>query len=118
LADIRGVGTVVVERVVGKTPQETKAILDELARRGQRFLTAISPIPPQEEPPTDAGTDGSGLEPEIYVVQSGDTLGKIAKTLYGDSRLWTPIFEANRDKISDPSMIRVGMVLNIPPKSS
>jgi LysM repeat protein len=118
LADIRGVGTVVVERVVGKTPQETKTILDELARRGQRFLTAISPIPPQEEPPTDAGTDGSGLEPEIYVVQSGDTLGKIAKTLYGDSRLWTPIFEANRDKISDPSMIRVGMVLNIPPKSS
>jgi nucleoid-associated protein YgaU len=48
------------------------------------------------------------------VVQPGDTLGKIAKDIYGDFRLWTLIYEANRDKISSPSLIRVGMELLIP----
>ena len=54
---------------------------------------------------------------EIYVVQPGDTLGGIAKEVYGDFRLWPVIFEANRDKLSDPGLIRVGMELLIPPRS-
>ena len=53
---------------------------------------------------------------EIYVVQPGDTLGGIAKKVYGDFRLWQHIFEANRDKLSNPSYIRVGMELLIPPR--
>jgi nucleoid-associated protein YgaU len=36
--------------------------------------------------------------------------------VYGDFRQWPVIFEANRDKISSPSLIRVGMELLIPPK--
>ena len=47
-----------------------------------------------------------------------DTLGGIAKKVYGDFKLWTVIFEANRDKISSPSLIRVGMELLIPKKSN
>ncbi len=117
LDDIRGAGARLVERVVGPTVAETKTRLNEMARRGQRFLTAIAP-PPQEEPPA-AGPDDqpapppAGL-PQTYTVQPGDTLSKIAKELYGDFRLWTLIYEANRDQISDPSLIRVGMELKIP----
>jgi hypothetical protein len=114
LDNIRGVGAVLVERVVGDTPEDTKAMLDEMAQRGQRFLTAI--VPPQEEPPAESGEpapspDGVG---ETYIVQPGDTLGKIAKQVYGDFRLWTLIFEANKDKITDPGLIRVGMELRLP----
>lgn len=46
-----------------------------------------------------------------YTVQSGDSLSKIGSK-YGVS--WQQIFEANRDKISDPDKIYPGQELNIP----
>ena len=116
LDHIRSLGAVLVERVVGETSQETKTLLDNMARRGQRFLNAVSPIPPQEEPPTAAAL--GELPPieqiESYVVQPGDTLSQIARDVYGDSRLWTLIYDANLDKLSDPALIRAGMTLTTP----
>ncbi len=116
LENIRGTGAVLVERVVADTPAETEAMLNELAQRGQRFLSVFAPIPPQEEPPVDMDEPVSSPDGpvETYVVQPGDSLGKIARHVYGDVRLWPLIFEANKDKISDPGLIRVGMTLNIP----
>jgi nucleoid-associated protein YgaU len=49
-----------------------------------------------------------------YTVQSGDTLSKIARTHLGDANAYMKIFEANRDKLSDPDKIQVGQVLTIP----
>ena len=46
-----------------------------------------------------------------YTVQSGDSLSKIGSK-YGVS--WQQIFEANRDKLSDPDKIYPGQELNIP----
>ena len=46
-----------------------------------------------------------------YTVQSGDNLSKIGSK-YGVS--WQQIFEANRDKISDPDKIFPGQELTIP----
>ena len=121
LDTIRGAGAQLVERVAGDAEEQTNAILDEMAHRGQRFLTAVAPTPPQEEPPTAPGDeDGADTLPpsngfeQTYIVQPGDTLSKIAKEIYGDFRLWSLIFEANRDQISNPSLIRVGMELQIP----
>jgi nucleoid-associated protein YgaU len=51
---------------------------------------------------------------QTYVVQSGDTLSKIATEFYGDARLYTKIFEANRDVLKDPDKIRPGQKLRIP----
>jgi hypothetical protein len=115
LDDMRGAGALLVERVIGANQEATQAILDGLAQRSQRFLTTL-PLTPQEEPPSDSGqhlppTNGAN---DTYTVQPGDTLGKIAQQLYGDARLWPLIFEANRDKLSSPSLIRVGMELRIP----
>jgi LysM repeat protein len=53
-----------------------------------------------------------------YTVKSGDTLSKLAKTFYGDANRYMDIFNANRDKLNDPNMIRVGQVLTIPPKGA
>jgi hypothetical protein len=58
----------------------------------------------------DGMTTGS---PTTYTIQSGDTLGKIAKRLYGDARKYPVIQRANN--ISDPGRIWVGQVLVIPP---
>lgn len=49
-----------------------------------------------------------------YTVQPGDSLWKIAAKVYGNGRRWTKIYEANTDKISNSSRIRVGQVLVIP----
>ncbi|WP_411727446.1 YidB family protein [Methyloglobulus sp.] len=49
-----------------------------------------------------------------YTVVSGDTLSKIAKHYYGDANQWPKIFDANRDKLSNPDRINVGQVLRIP----
>jgi nucleoid-associated protein YgaU len=49
-----------------------------------------------------------------YTVQAGDTLSKIAKVHLGDANAYMKIFDANKDKLSDPDKIQVGQVLTIP----
>jgi nucleoid-associated protein YgaU len=49
-----------------------------------------------------------------YTVKAGDTLSKIAKQYYGDASQYMKIFEANRNQLSDPNLIRPGQVLTIP----
>lgn len=54
--------------------------------------------------------DAAGL----YLVRSGDTLGRIAQHFYGEAAQWRRIFEANRDRISNPNVIVEGQWLVIP----
>jgi nucleoid-associated protein YgaU len=51
---------------------------------------------------------------QIHVVESGDTLSKIAERYYGDAALYPKIFQANRDQLSDPNRISPGQKLRIP----
>ena len=56
-------------------------------------------------------TAPEGSSDTTYTVQSGDTLSKIGSK-YGVS--WQKVFEANRDKLSDPDKIHPGQELTIP----
>jgi nucleoid-associated protein YgaU len=47
-------------------------------------------------------------------VKKGETLWKIAEHYYGDGQLYGKIFEANRDTLKDPNLIRIGQKLRIP----
>jgi len=51
---------------------------------------------------------------QTYIVEAGDTLSKISKQFYGEANLYMNIFEANRDKLTDPNRIQPGMELSIP----
>jgi nucleoid-associated protein YgaU len=51
---------------------------------------------------------------KTYVVQPGDSLSAIAIKVYGDWKHWQDIFEANKDKISNPDLIQVGWELKLP----
>jgi nucleoid-associated protein YgaU len=71
----------------------------------------------------NAGQTAAGTAPQTtqqqhqtYTVQSGDTLSKISKQFYGDANAYMKIFEANRDKLSDPNKISPGQQLVIPQK--
>src|SRR4030095_3481620 len=66
--------------------------------------------------PAAAGDAPSGPAVRTYTVVSGDNLSKIAKRFYGDPNQWKRIFEANRDIIKDPDLIRPGQTLKIPDK--
>ena len=51
---------------------------------------------------------------QTYTVQAGDTLSGIAKRLLGNSNAYMEIFNANRDQLSNPDVIKPGQVLKIP----
>ena len=52
---------------------------------------------------------------QFHTVESGDTLGKIAKKYYGNAMKYPVIFEANKPMLSHPDKIYPGQVLRIPP---
>lgn len=49
-----------------------------------------------------------------YTVKSGDCLWKIAKQYYGNGALYTKIYEANRNILTNGNLIYAGQVLTIP----
>lgn len=49
-----------------------------------------------------------------HVVRSGDSLWSIAKKYYGDGAKYTKIYDANKDKIKNPAVIKPGQKLVIP----
>ena len=62
---------------------------------------------------TPSPTPGFG-----YQVQPGDSLRKIAKTVYGDEMKWKQIWEANKAQIPNPDRIKEGIQLSMPPRES
>lgn len=59
-------------------------------------------------------TDTEVTTGKTYTVVKGDSLSKIAKREYGSANRWRAIFEANRDQLDDPDLIKPGQVLKIP----
>lgn len=51
---------------------------------------------------------------DTVVVQPGNSLWRLARRTYGKGIRYTTIFEANRDKITDPDMIYPGQVFKMP----
>ena len=71
--------------------------------------------PLYEDLTADITIDASLKAPEqTYTVVAGDSLSKIAKHFYGDATAYMKIFEANKDQLKDPNMIKVGQTLRIP----
>ncbi|MEL7537499.1 MAG: peptidoglycan-binding protein LysM [Pseudomonadota bacterium] len=73
---------------------------------------AVTGAPPST--PSPAAVDDDEEKVEFYVIQSGDTLGKLAKQYYGNAMEYPRIFEANREVIEDPDKIFVGQKIRIP----
>jgi nucleoid-associated protein YgaU len=61
---------------------------------------------------TGGGADAASAK--TYTVKSGDTLSKIAKEHLGDANAYMKIYNANRDQLSNPDLIKPGQVLKIP----
>ncbi|MHB8055654.1 MAG: LysM peptidoglycan-binding domain-containing protein [Candidatus Aminicenantales bacterium] len=91
--------------VKGRAAQEFNARIDTENTINRIQVAAVA------APPSAA----SVVEAEqIHVVVAGDTLSALAKKYYGKASLYMKIFEANRDILNNPDLIRIGQKLRIP----
>jgi len=58
-------------------------------------------------------TSGKTIE-----VQAGDTLSELASKYLGSADQWQDLFDANKDKLDDPTDLQVGMKLRLPQNAS
>jgi LysM repeat protein len=65
-------------------------------------------------PATEAAAPAAA-SPRSHTVVSGDTLARIARKYYGNSGTWPKILEANKATLEDPTKLKPGMVLVLPP---
>jgi nucleoid-associated protein YgaU len=80
---------------------------------------AIKTIPDwQKDIVADIKVTGGGTAapaaPRTYTVKAGDTLSKIAKEHLGSANAYMKIFEANKDQLTNPDLIKPGQVLKLP----
>jgi LysM repeat protein len=101
--------------------REVEALRARLAEAGQSAPKKSSKTTAPSD--TAAAPEGKPKPPEpvpaqppmsTYVVQTGDTLSRIAEQMYGDSSQWEKIYEANRNTLNSPQSIHVGQTLVIP----
>ncbi len=79
--------------------------------------TATPAPAPAPAPVYTATSSDEPLAPaggKTYVVRKGDTLYGLARKFYNDQSRWRDIYNANRDRLSSPNQLRVGMRLVIP----
>lgn len=51
---------------------------------------------------------------DSYTIRSGDTLSHLAQRFYGTQRAMTKLHELNKDRISDPNVLQIGMTIRVP----
>jgi LysM repeat protein len=76
-------------------------------------IRVVAPEAPAASPATEPAV-APAAGPRVYEVRPGDTLGGISKQFYGKANLYMKIFEANRDQLDNPDLIKVGQKLRIP----
>jgi nucleoid-associated protein YgaU len=91
---------------------------EELLAAGEKILVPVAPAAaadriarsaPKEAAASATWTGG------LYTVSTGDVLGLISQKVYGTSKKWKKIYDANRDVIGEnPNALKVGAQLRIP----
>jgi tetratricopeptide (TPR) repeat protein len=90
--------------------QQLENVLGQARRSTQAQAAQVGPSvsATQQAAPTPTNA------PRAYTIRSGDTLSAISKRFYGTPTRWIDIYQANRDRLSSESAIRVGQEIRIP----
>ena len=104
----------------GKAPNESvkNEIWNRIKAVDSSYSDLVADISIDSSLPQPASATGDGSRNrsagQTYIVKPGDSLSKIAQEVYGNASEYNKIFEANRDKLSDPDKIQPGQELVIP----
>jgi nucleoid-associated protein YgaU len=89
-----------------------------------KVIATAEPAPqplPQPAPPAVVETtvaDATPVPPVLeirrIVIQPGSNLWRVSRKVYGKGRMYTLIFEANRDQIKNPNRVYPGQILAAP----
>lgn len=103
---------------LGAKPESTKtAATKSAATKPTALQITQTPVVSPAHAYTLGGVQSSNTgyrAHRVYVVQEGDTLASIAKSEYGDARLWKFIYNANTHLVEDPSKITKGQKIVLP----
>ncbi len=83
--------------------------IDQLDPGGRVVARAEAPLPADRQP-------ASGGASRV-TVERGETLWRIARTMYGSGTRYTVLYQANRTQIRDPARIYPGQVIRAPAPS-
>jgi len=77
---------------------------------------AVETIPPGGTPTEGTPPAAAPVKHPVryHTVQKGETLTGIAEQYYGEGRFWKVIYQANRELIRNPDILREGWRLRIP----
>ena len=95
-----------LENVLGQARRSTQAEAYAQVEQAARVRPSIPTT--LQAAPTPANA------PRAYTIRAGDTLSAISKRFYGTPTRWIDIYQANRDRLSSESAIRVGQEIRIP----
>lgn len=79
----------------------------------------VIPARPSPSEPADVVAMGpTPIDTKIYTVRSGDTLSGISKKVFNTTRYSQEIYDLNRERLSSPDALEVGMKLTLPDVSA
>jgi len=113
-AEVRG--KVITIKGKAESREAANLVMERLdqAVKAENIVNAIEvatkPEPVPEPEPAPEPVSGE----RFYEVVAGDTLGAISQKYYGQASNYMKIFEANRDILDNPDLIKVGQKLKIP----
>src|SRR5688572_17485712 len=87
---------------------------------GDPVLVSVTPATAADRiaralPPNDVAAAETTWAGGLYTVKQGDMLGTISNAVYGTSKKWRKIYDANKDVLGeDPNSLKVGTKLRIP----
>ena len=90
-------------------------VLEAAPEVADETTTVVTATPDDDETSVEVVDEEPEPVAEVaktYIVQSGDTLGKISSKLFGTTTKWKKIAEANN--ITNPKHLKVGMTLKVP----
>jgi nucleoid-associated protein YgaU len=115
LAHVQGLG-LAFKALTVKVNGDTVSISGEVETQedAEKIALAVGNVEGVEAVDNQMVVATPAPEATYHTVVKGDTLSKIAKTVYGDAMKYPVIFEANKPMLKDPDLIYPGQVLRIP----